>query len=70
MTRDECEKQIEKKLREIEKIVQRYNPGNAYLEMCIIDGTGQFFNEYWDTDKPIRVNGIQIGKRRNDDEFA
>ena len=70
MTRDECEKQIEKKLREIEKIVQRYNPGNAYLEMCIISGVGQFFNEYWDSDKPIRVNGIQIGKRRNDDEFA
>lgn len=68
MTRDECEKQIEKKLREIEKIVQRYKPGNTYLEMCIINGTGYFFNEYWDSDKPIRVNGIQIGKRRNDDE--
>ena len=69
MTREQCENQIIAKVKEIEKIVQKYNPGNAYLEINIINGSCSIFNEYWDTEKPIRVNGITIGKRRNDDEL-
>lgn len=69
MTREQCETQITAKVKEIEKIVQKYHPGNAYLEINIINGSCSIFNEYWDTDKAIRVNGIQIGKRRNDDEL-
>lgn len=69
MTKEQCEQQIISKLKEIEKIIQRYNPGNEYMELCIIDGVGSFFNAYWDTDKPVRVNGIAVGKRRNKDDM-
>lgn len=70
MTREQCETLIAEKVKEIEEIVQEYNPGNAYLEINIIDGNCSIFNEYWDTDRPIRVNGVQIDERRNDDELS
>lgn len=53
MTREQAEKKIVKKIKEIEKIAREYSPNwNGYLTMSIMDdGTIMFWNECWGKDK-------------------
>ena len=50
MKREECEKQILQKMKEINKIVKDYNPCNKYITLSISDDTIMFNNDYWFTD--------------------
>lgn len=50
MTREECEKQILQKMKEINEIAKEYNPCNTYITLCIHGGmVVQFWNNFWDT---------------------
>jgi hypothetical protein len=55
MTRQECEREIAKKLREIWDVYQEYAPGGGRPSLIVTDHSVMAFNEYWgrDTERPL-----------------
>ena len=59
MKREECEKQILEKLKEIKDIVKQYDKSEEfYLSMSIYDDVMAVNNAYWETETPIRCYRI------------
>ena len=54
MTRSECEKKLEEKLREIVDIYHEYKPGGRYLSLTYLDNDGDGYiqanNREWPAD--------------------
>ena len=68
MTREEIESRLMEKAREIRDLVRDYEPDNAYFDFSIMDGERvSFGNEYWASDKPIRVNSVSLDGVKADD---
>ena len=61
MTREECEKILIEKLKEMQEIYKQYNPEGEYLTMCIMTDylsiNNDYSNEY--AAKPISVSIIK-----------
>lgn len=66
MTRTECEKQIEKKFREIIDIYHQYNPDGKYLALAYVDDDGDGHisvnNRCWDA---CDETGREVGEDIN-----
>ena len=60
MTREECEKQILRKMQDINEIIKRYNPDNTYFTAGITDGVISFWNSYWDNKDENKISYSSI----------
>lgn len=57
MTREEVEKIILEKLKEIQNVVLEYTKGaNDYLSMCVYEDWISVNNRYWESEKPINAS--------------
>lgn len=59
MTREECEKQILEKCKEISEIVKQYDPTADYLSIVIMpdDGYTSVHNNHWEHEPTINTVG-------------
>lgn len=59
MNREECEKQILEKCKEISEIVKQYDPTADYLSITITpdDGYISVNNNHWENKPPIKTAG-------------
>lgn len=62
MTREECEKRILKKLKEIKAIHEAYNPNANYLSILVNEDFLQFNNAYWAEDSKYPLYGSEFLK--------
>ena len=62
MTREECEKRILEKLKEIKEIYEEYNPNADYLSLFVRKDFLQFNNVYWAEDSKHPLNGYDYLK--------
>ena len=63
MNREECEKQILEKLKEIKDIVKQYDKSEElYLTMSIYDDVMVVNNTYWETETPLDAIGYNDGR--------
>lgn len=60
MTREECEKQILRKMQDINEIIKNYNPDNTYFTAGITNGVISFWNHYWGRDEK-KIHYCSIG---------
>lgn len=59
MTKEECEKQILEKLKEIKAIAKEYDKSEElYLSMTIMDDYMGANNTHWETNTPIDFAGF------------
>lgn len=63
LTREECEKAIAQKMKEIKHIYSLYNPEGSYLSLYMRkDENGEilsFWNSYFDTDNEKPINYVE-----------
>ena len=67
MNRQEVEKQISEKLREIWNIYNKAYPEGAYLAMFIKDGYIHFNNVYYEVDKLFPIDHFESLQESQDD---
>ena len=51
MKTKEFEKELKKALDNVNAVVKKYNPNNAYCSFCFIEDRVSANNEYWERDK-------------------
>jgi len=54
--RENCQREILKRLKQIEKVYAKYYPNGEYLEMTILDGSISFRNSYSGDDRNFPLN--------------
>lgn len=56
MTKDNLERKLIQKAREIRDLVRQYAPGSDYIDVCIMDErTVSINNDHWKNPKPIQI---------------